>query len=156
MNIRLGLGIIVLIVVFLAAGIGITLVGSFQEDLTSRLVEGDTLNEEGDTSLQENTNRFPSLFDTALLIVFVSIVGAVLYVSYLVNRPGLSILVGVLFVFLTVWVSGTITLFWTSITESYSFTEQLPFTNFILSNLEWVVSGTVVGSTITSTLRGGF
>lgn len=155
MNIRIGIGVLSFFFVLLVVGIAVTIIGSFQDDLTTRLVTGDTLNEEGKDSLESNTSRFPSLFDTAILLVSMSIVAGTWYLSYLFGRPGLSLIVGVLFLFLTVWMSGTIELLWRSLAEQYVFASEMAFTDFLLSNLDWVASGVVVGGTIASTLSPG-
>jgi len=157
-NVDTGVLLVFAFVAFVIAGLFVMIVGQAQNTLENRLLDGgnnSALNEEGRDIVESQSSSFPSLFDTALVVVFIAIVAGYVWLSYLFGQPGLALIIGLIVLIVASFVGVTLSDVAVSYMEgTEGFASQFSYTKFLLENLMFVISGSVTASVVASALGG--
>lgn len=155
MDVDIGVLMVFGFVAFVVAGIFVMVVGGAQQTLQDRLVDDNNsqLNQQGKDIVDDQTSGFPELFDIALVLVFVSVIGGYVFMSYLVGSPGLSIIIGLIVLVVSSWIGVTladVAVGFMEGTDGYA--ANFEYTKYLLENFMFVISGSVTGSVVASAL----
>jgi len=155
MDVDIGIMLVFGFVAFVVASIFVMVVGGAQQTLQDNLVDDNNsqLNEQGKDIVDDQTSGFPALFDIALVLVFVSVLGGYVFMSYLLGTPGLSLVIGLIVLVLSSWIGVTLADVAVGFMESTGgYASNFEYTKYLLENFMFVISGSVTGSVVASAL----
>jgi len=155
MDVDIGIMLIFGFVAFVVAAIFVMVVGGAQQTLQDRLVDDNNsqLNQQGKDIVDDQTSGFPALFDIALVLVFVSVLGGYIFMSYLFGQPGLALVIGLIVLVVASWIGVTladVAVGFMEGTDGYA--SNFQYTKYLLENFMFVISGSVTGSVVASAL----
>jgi hypothetical protein len=156
MNVDIGIALLFGFIAFVVASIFVITVGQAQNTLEDRLIgdnQSSQLSQQGQDIVEDQSSSFPSVFDIALVLVFVSVIGGYVFMSYAVGQPGLSLVIGVAVLVVASFVGVTLSDVAVGFMESTDgFASQFQYTKHLLENFMYVITGSVTGSVIASAL----
>jgi TRAP-type C4-dicarboxylate transport system permease small subunit len=124
---------IVLVFFGLTAVVGLLIVQNFNESFSATV----DLSEDTQALMDANEDRLPSMFDNAFLTILVLSWVYLLVAGYLLNTNPVFLVVGVVFVLLSLVVVPILANLYADVSGTSTFSEAtdgLPITNWIISN----------------------
>jgi len=156
MNLQQTLFTIAVVVGFVFIAIVFQVVGYVQDQAVDSIVDNNDLTNKSETELEEQKSTYPALWDGVFALALAAFTGVLWFAAYRLGSPAVTLVVGVVLVFLLSWLGAILSNSFTSITEfiGQGYQSQFVVINFVMSNYVWTAAGIVVGSVVTSTLGG--